>query len=218
MELITKGNTAEIYAYENNLICKLFFSGYATEFVNHEFHNASLVYKLGVKTPKAYKTVSIEGRDGIVYDYIIGEELSHKVFNATETSFDMWMKNFADFHKELLKHNADDAMNYKDFLKMFAAGEATIDKIDALADGNCLIHGDYHLSNVMVDEDNNLVLIDMMNICRGPALYDVARTYFLLNYDKRIQKKYLELMGYSLEDITPYLEVITAIRDKELGK
>ncbi|MDO4513452.1 MAG: phosphotransferase, partial [Lachnospiraceae bacterium] len=144
--------------------------------------------------------------------------LSHKVFHSTEALFSMWMARFADFHKDILAHTTDDAMDYKDFLKMFAADEITIAKIDALADGNCLIHGDYHLDNVMVCEDDTLVLIDMMNICKGPALYDVARTYFLLSYDAGIQKKYLKLMGCSFVEITPYLEVISAIRDKELGK
>ena len=44
------------------------------------------------------------------------------------------------------------------------------------------IHGDLHLENVMLDQNNQLVLIDMMNVCKGTELYDVARTYFLLKY------------------------------------
>ena len=94
-----------------------------------------------------------------------------------------------------MQHNIDNVMSYKDFLKMFATDEETIAKINALADGDCFIHGDFHLENVMLDPNDQLVLIDMMNVCKGTELYDVARTYFLLSYDSNIQRKYLEKMG-----------------------
>ena len=123
---------------------------------------------------------------------------------------------FVDFHKQLMQHNIDDVMSYKDFLKMFATDEETIAKINALADGDCFIHGDFHLENVMFDPNNQLVLIDMMNVCKGTELYDVARTYFLLSYDSNIQRKYLEKMGYSVEDIMPYLDVILRVRDNKM--
>ena len=95
--------------------------------------------------------------------------------------------------------------------------EETIAKINALADGDCFIHGDLHLENVMLDQNNQLVLIDMMNVCKGTELYDVARTYFLLSYDSNIQRKYLEKMGYSVEDIMPYLDVILRVRENEMS-
>lgn len=100
---------------------------------------------------------------------------------------------------------------------MFAADSVEVtEKINELENGNCLLHGDFHPANIMVDEDNQLILIDMMNICKGPAIYDVARTYFLLENDKRLQNKYLELMGYDMKDIMPYLEVILLIRENEM--
>ena len=46
---------------------------------------------------------------------------------------------FVDFHKQLMQHNIDDVMSYKDFLKMFATDEETIAKINALADGVMVI-------------------------------------------------------------------------------
>lgn len=68
----------------------------------------------------------------------------------------------------------------------------------------------------MLDENNNMVLIDMMNVCKGTELYDVARTCFLLGYDKYIQNKYMEKIGYSVENIMPYLDVIQRIRENEM--
>ena len=216
MKLIAKGNTAEIYEYGNNLVCKLFYPEYPMPYIKHEFYNATVVEKLGIKTPKAHKLIAAEGRDGIVYDQILGEKLSLKLYAISGELSDMWLDAFVNFHKQLLQHSIEDAMNYKDFLKMFVTDEETIAKIDGLADGNYLLHGDFHPANVMVDQNDNLVLIDMMNMCRGPRLYDIARTYFLLKYDNNVQSKYLEQIGYKLGDIMPYLDVILAIRKNEM--
>lgn len=219
MKLISKGNTAEIFEHDDNLICKLFYSGYPKIYIEHEFDNAKAVFQLGIRTPRAYNLTYIDGRDGIVYDKVIGETLSSKMYSANEEEFEVWTYRFADIHKELLGHHIDSVMDYKDFLKMFARDSVeVISKIDDLEDGDCLLHGDFHPANIMVDADNQLFLIDMMNICKGPAMYDIARTYFLLGNDKRLQNKYLELMGYELKEIMPYLKVILLIRENEMTK
>ena len=218
MKLIAKGNTAEIYEYGDNLICKLFYPKYPTDYIEHEFHNATMALELGIRTPKAHGLITQGERQGIIYDQIVGEVLSVKFSEPSEPAYDAWMDKFVDFHKQLMQYSIDDAISYKDFLKMFATDEETIAKINALADGNCFVHGDFHLENVMLDENNKVVLIDMMNVCKGTALYDVARTYFLLSYDNKIQSKYLEKMGYSVKEIMPYLDVILAIRETEMKR
>ncbi len=218
MKRIAKGNTAEIYEYGENLICKMFYPEFPVNLIKHEFDNANAVAKLGIKTPKAYKIIFQGERKGILYDRIKGEVLSNKLHEAGGKLFDTWIDKFVDFHKQLMQHRIDAAMDYKEFLKMFAADEESITKINALEDGNGFIHGDFHLKNVMVDEDSSLVLIDMMNVCRGPALYDVARTYFLLKAYNNAQNKYIERIGYTLEDIASYLDVILGIRENEMKR
>ena len=77
-------------------------------------------------------------------------------------------------------------------------------------------HHDFHPANLMLNSDNQLVVIDMMNICKGPAIYDVARTYYLLGNDRKVQEQYLNLMGYEAKDLNSYLEVISLTRENEL--
>lgn len=217
MKLVSKGNTAEIFEYDDNLICKLFYAGYPSVYIEHEFDNAKAVFQTGIKTPRAHNLICIDDRDGIIYDKVIGETLSSKMNNSNKEELMVWIYRFVDIHKEMLDHHMDSLMDYKEFLKMFARdSEEVIVKINGLEDGDCLLHGDFHPANLMVDEDNQLILIDMMNICKGPAMYDIARTYFLLGKDERLQNKYLELMGYELKDIMSYLEVIWLIRENEI--
>ena len=54
---------------------------------------------------------------------------------------------------------------------------------------------------------------DEETIAKINALAD----YFLLSYDSNIQRKYLEKMGYSVEDIMPYLDVILRVRENEMS-
>jgi len=66
MKLIAKGNTAEIIEKNENLICKLFNSGYTKLYVEHEFENAKTVFQMGIKTPRAYNIICMDGRNGPV--------------------------------------------------------------------------------------------------------------------------------------------------------
>lgn len=61
MRRIAMGNTAEIYEYGEKRICKLFYSGYPSAFVQHELRNAIMAEKLGIRTPKAYKIIIDNG-------------------------------------------------------------------------------------------------------------------------------------------------------------
>ena len=79
MKLIAKGNTAEIYEYGNNLVCKLFYPQYPAEHIEHEFSNTAMAWKLGIRTPRAHKLIMEGDRQGIVYDRIVGEMLSVKM-------------------------------------------------------------------------------------------------------------------------------------------
>ena len=107
-------------------------------------------------------------------------------------------------------------MDYKDFLRLFSGGSIeTAAEINKLANGCTLLHGDFHPGNIIVDPDGELVLIDMMNLCRGPAAYDIARTFFLLEKSWGLQNEYLERMEYRPAEITPYRNVISLVRQKE---
>lgn len=216
MELIAKGNSAEIYKQNENKICKLFYKNYPKQLVEHEFNNAKIIYQLGINTPFAYDIVFIEERYGIIYEKLNGTTLLSKI-NTENTNVDFWIEKFVNFHKDFLKYQSDVLINYKDFLKLFASESVDlIKKIDNLQDGNFVLHGDFHPENVIVDNKLNLFLIDMMNVCKGPIIYDIARTYFLLGYNQIFQERYLSLMGYNIEEIKPYLEVISLVRKNEM--
>lgn len=67
MKKITKGNTAEIYEYDKNRICKLFFAGYSIRCIQREFHNARLINEFSIMAPRVYEIICHQTTEGMDY-------------------------------------------------------------------------------------------------------------------------------------------------------
>ena len=52
--MLGKGNTAEIFEYDQGRVCKLFFEGYPQQYIEHEYQNAKEVFGLKLKTPEPF--------------------------------------------------------------------------------------------------------------------------------------------------------------------
>lgn len=212
---IQKGNTAEVFDYDGERVCKLFYQGMPYEYVQQEFENARNFFELGIRVPEAFEIVNCDGRCGIIYEKIAGLPMWEHMQN------EYLFEKFIAEHKKLLDISTDVLMSYKDFLIAMISGGNNrkisgniIKKILDLPDGNSVLHGDYHPGNVMLTVDGEFVIIDLLNVCSGPKEYDVARTFFLLENEKW-QDRYLKGMEYCKEDIVDYLEVIREIRKYE---
>ena len=210
-----RGNTAEVFDYDGERVCKLFYQGIPYEYVQQEYENARKLFKLGIRVPEAFEIVSRDGRHGIIYEKIDGVPMWENKDNQHI------FETFIAEHKKLLDNSIDGLISYKEFLiTMIKGGNHgeipgdLIEEILGLPDGNSILHGDYHPNNVMVTVDGEFVIIDLLNVSRGPKEYDVARTFFLLE-NEEWQDKYLEGMGYCREDIEGYLAIIKKTRKYE---
>lgn len=218
--MVGKGNTAEVFEYGDKKVCKLFNEGYPKEYVELEYKNAKEVFSLKLNVPEPFEVIEVEKRTGIVYEKIEGKSLL-ELMVENEEDCDRILDEFVKLHSELLSQHTQSVLSYKDFLVAMvknkeAENQLLINKILSLPDGDCLIHGDFHPDNVMVKPDSTLVIIDFMNVCHGPALYDIARTFFLLKGVNRcIADEYLIKTGVSEGDIMQYIEVIELCRKYE---
>lgn len=217
--MIGKGHTAEVFEYGDGKVCKLFFEGYPKEYVEHEYQNANEVYRLKLMIPKPFEIVSIGQRNGIVYERIDGEALS---IYRKRSNIDDLLDIFIQIHREWLGKRSDNILSYKEFLTNIICNDEIehkklVEEICALPDDNCVLHGDFHFNNVFIKRNSEIpIVIDFMNVCHGPALYDIARTFFLLcQIDNSIAQGYLKKMDVSETDIMPYVKVIKQCRKFE---
>lgn len=235
-KIIGRGNTACVYEWEEGKVLKLFNQGYPDEAIEKEYHNALVISDFDFEKPKVYEIISYEDKKGIVYDRVEGESLLDWVMKTGDVQ--KCALYMSTLHKAIVKNKISTVPNYKDFLKSnITNASLTIDKqnkmlqrINRLADGNALCHGDFHPGNILLLGERAYI-IDFMNVCYGNFLYDVARTVYLVEYSpvpsnasdrdmllyfkKRLSDTYLKQMNVTREMIQDYLYVILTTRTGE---
>lgn len=217
--MLGKGNTAEVFEFERGKVCKLFFEGYPQQFVEHEYQNAKEVFKLKLSIPKPFGIVTINQRNGIIYERVDGELL---LKHSEKSNIDKMLDIFTKIHQEWLGHHSNNVLSYKEHLSTMFSNKGIkhnklMEEIYALPDDDCILHGDFHPNNVLIrSSDGAPVVIDFMNVCYGPALYDIARTFFLIKQvNISFANIYLKKMNVSAIDISPYVSVIEQCRKYE---
>ncbi len=251
MNIIGKGNSAEVIEYGEGKVCKLFHNGQPDKLIKLEYENSVEIFKSGISVPKVFEIVEIEKQGGIVYERIYGNSLLDLWRNGKDKN--NAMNIFVEVHKDLLKHHSEKLLSYRDYLKavmyiyentenfvnlfkecelnnlldykeyiasMELRNKAELDimeELDSLPDGDCICHGDYHLNNVIIKPDGEAVIIDFTNLCHGPWIYDIARTfYFLGKGNSCMADEYLKKIDVSESDIIKYVSVIDKCRKYEL--
>ena len=236
-KVIGVGNTATIYEWSDGKVLKLFREDYPRNAVEKEFSNALAIKDFDFSKPNAHEIVSYGDRIGIVYDQVKGESLLDLALDSGDV--ENCAKVMADLHKKILQNNCSAGVpDYKEFLRFqinvsgITEGEkeVAIRMLDGLPEGDTLCHGDFHPGNILMNGDIPTV-IDFMNVCRGPYLYDVARTVFLVEYTpvpggaidrgaqlhlkKTLSQLYLRHMGVAKELIQDYIVIISIARRGE---
>ena len=219
-ELIGRGNTAEIYRCGNGKVCKLFREGYPHEFVEQELINAREIVRIGVRACAPYEVVRMENRSGILYEEIEGQSLLQLLTHG-RVVFSDFLTVFVGLQFEICAHRSTKVPSFKQFLSAQLKSKGVkdsspFDEINALPEDDCLLHGDFHPGNILIARGGTPVVIDFMNVCHGPFLYDVARTFFLIGqYDNRLAEAYLDRANVKMRDISGYLRVIAICRQYE---
>lgn len=240
MRKIGQGRTAEVFDLENGRVVKLMLPGFPEKELQEELHCAQEVGQFDLPAPKCYGIVEMDGRKGLVYDLAAGESLRRHMLRTGEIEGDM--ARMAQAHRRILGCAYSGGKDIRKWLRWQTERsellEDTLKKralevIDALPDGNALLHGDFHPDNVQFDGERVMV-IDWMNLARGCPECDIARTCFLMRDSalpqdmpqaqreefqqirRRAAAAYLKEMGKTEEQLRPWTTAILAARTAEV--
>jgi uncharacterized protein (TIGR02172 family) len=180
------GRTAEVYAWGNHQILKLYRTDMPREWVYHEARIGHIVAEAGVHAPAIGDTVEIDGRLGIICERITGpamlDALAHQPWRLHSLA-----RQFAQVHATMHACLRPELPSQRQSLIRvveYAPGLDDVTRQRILATlarmpgGESVCHGDYHPGNIILSP-RGPVVIDWMTACHGNAVADVARTVLL---------------------------------------
>lgn len=184
--LLGQGRTAEIYAWGDDQILKLYREFAPTHWVDHELRVGRVVMEAGLAAPAIGELVESDGRRGLLYERVDGPTLLQSVARRPWTLAQA-ARQFAELHaqmhdvhrpqlpaqREQLRHAINAAPQLRADLKA-----RVLRRLASLPTGDAVCHGDYHPDNIILSA-RGPVVIDWMTVNAGDPAADVARTTLL---------------------------------------
>jgi len=183
---IALGRTAEIYAWKDGYIIKLFRDWMTAASVEYEAQVARAVHAARLPVPAVGEVVEINGRLGLVYERVEGMSMLETWRTKPWTLF-RFARLLAELHADMHACTVPELPSQRQRLENRIRGtealsadmmRAVLTVLDEMSDGERLCHGDFHPDNILMTAQGP-VIIDWMDATRGNPLSDVARTSLL---------------------------------------
>ena len=189
--LIDRGRTADIYAWKDDqTVVKLYHDWFQLEWIQEEAARSSAIQGLGLPAPKVGELVQVNGRNGLIFERIYGENMLALLTQKPEL-VSKFASRLATLHIKLhsvdaqpdipllhqkLESKIRQAAPLSDALKT-----ALINRLHAMPDGRSVCHGDFHPGNIMVTThgEPREIIVDWNDCSFGNPLADVARSTIL---------------------------------------
>ena len=183
---IALGRTAEIYAWKDGYIIKLFRDWMTAASVEYEAKVARAVHTAGLPVPAVGEVIEVNGRLGLVYERVEGMSMLETFRTKPWTLFRL-AHLLAELHADMHACTVPELPSQRQRLENRIRGtealsadmkRAVLMVLDEMPDGECLCHGDFHPDNILMTAQGP-VIIDWMDATQGNPLSDVARTSLL---------------------------------------
>ena len=206
MEPLLEGLEKTSYR-EGNTRVKVFGKGFKKSDILNEALNQARVEETGLRIPKLLEVRKVDNRWAIVTEFVKG--------NAA--SLDKKQKEIQSKRSPLLT-KLKDKMNRK----ISQSGlDATIrydlhTRLSAMHDHIKVCHGDFNPSNVIVDKDGRLYVIDWSHATQGNGSADAARTYLMFRLNGRDDwaelylKMFCDMNDVAKQYVSQWLPIVAA--------
>lgn len=219
--LIAQGRRAKVYL-EGNYAIKVYDPSYPLYAIFDEIKMSQYLCRItDLPIPLMFPG---DKSNEIKMDYLEGETLETKMRRKDEDSFDDFiptqlkinsytnldLPSLHDRYERILTKSDKIATNVK---------EKLLTLLNSIERKTNLCHMDYHVFNVMIVKDKYYI-IDWVNAGIGNPIFDVARTYLLIDYhsnkDSQVYLgKYCKLAKMKKEEVLRVLPVLAALRLEE---
>ncbi len=186
-EVIGQGANGKVYRIDRDTIVKVYMNPDSLPDIQRERELARHAFVLGIPTAIPYDVVRVGEGYGSVFELL----------NAT--SFAKWLAQKPEDLDEIVRESVDllkkihstvvkpgevpdmrqTALKWVTFLKDYLSpekGEKLVGMVEAVPVDYHMMHGDYHIKNVML-QDGEALLIDMDTLCHGHPVFEFASIF-----------------------------------------
>jgi len=187
-KIIGKGAVGTVYRIADDTIVKVYREGEKIEDINKERELARRAFVLGIPTAIAYDLVKVGDRYGSVFELLDAKALSDCMIenpDKLDNYIDWYVKVLKTIHGCELKDGSlpkklDTFIYWLDVVKPVLPNdsfEKLCKVIKGLKEDYHLIHGDYHVKNILV-QNGEPFIIDMDKLSTGNPIIEFGFLYF----------------------------------------
>lgn len=188
LEPIAAGASARVCRIGAGRVVKIFHAAVSEEMIAREFAAAALAGDAGVPVARPLERLEDEAGRAIVYPEIVGPTLMQDMHRRPLGSAGR-LGDMAGLQRQIHDCAAPGLRSLRDVLRtdiLYGPVEgvleaAALDLLDRLPEGKRLLHGDFHIRNIIVSAQGP-VAIDWSKAARGDPLADLLRTEVLMRF------------------------------------
>lgn len=183
---IALGFTAEVYAWKDGQVLKLFNQGISQSTVESEANLTRIVCATGLPVPAVGEIIEIDGRFGLEYERVDGITMA-QAFMRKPWKFPVFARQLAELQADMHKRSLPELPSQRERYarKINRAGllpedlrQAALKALELLPEDDKLCHGDFHPNNILLTS-HGPVIIDWIDASHGSPIMDVARSTLL---------------------------------------
>lgn len=187
-EVIGHGANGKVYRIDPDTIVKVYRNPDALPEIHRERELARTAFIAGIPTAIPYDVVKIEGGGyGSIFELLNATSFAELLIRQEKTIDEVAAMSIGllklihskTVRSEVLPSMKETVLGWTEFLRDLLTG-SQFDRLRALVaavpEDEHLIHGDYHLKNIML-QNNEALLIDMDTLSHGNPVFELACMY-----------------------------------------
>ncbi|MCQ2449438.1 MAG: anti-sigma factor antagonist, partial [Clostridia bacterium] len=186
-EVIGQGANGKVYRIDADTIVKVYFDPDALPDIHRERELARRAFVLGIPTAIPYDVVKVGDGYGSVFELLNAKSFA-KLIKAEPEKLDEYIGLYVDLLKKIHATEVDPddmpdmravAVDWAKFLIPYLPeekGEKLVKMVENVPADNHMMHGDYHIKNVMM-QNGEVLLIDMDTLCHGHPVFELASVF-----------------------------------------
>ena len=186
-EVIGEGANGKVYRIDPDTIVKVYKNHDALEEIHNERELARKAFVMGVPTAIPYDVVRVGDLYGSVFELLNAKSFA-KLLIADPSQADALAKDSVEILKTMhatmrkpgeLPDKKAEALVWAEFCRDYLpqeVGDKLVRLVSEVPDTLNMLHGDYHIKNIMRQNGENL-LIDMDTLAMGHPIFEFAAIY-----------------------------------------